>query len=115
MRLNLDHDILSPDPLAQRYLPVGEDWGDAPEWIANKSGYGACRVEAGLVGLRNRPFAIGAFFRPHEPPPPLRTKCLADYPLVLAIAHACRAIHAALTRPTAPDAEPAAQPLEQAP
>ncbi len=28
-----------------RYIPIGEDWGNAAEWIASKSGSGKCRVD----------------------------------------------------------------------
>ena len=79
-----------------RYIPVGEDWGDAAEWIANKTGYGRCRVEVAIVQLRDRAYALGMFFRPREAVP-ARFKCLADYPPVLAMASAARLIHEHVT------------------
>ena len=75
-----------------RYIPVGEDWGDASTWIANKTGYGACRVEVGIVKAADVTFALAMFFKPHHPPRN-RLKCLADYPPVLAMAKACRAVY----------------------
>tara|TARA_B100000029_G_scaffold297539_1_gene290726 strand:+ start:1920 stop:2888 length:969 start_codon:yes stop_codon:yes gene_type:complete len=74
-----------------RYIPVGEDWGEAKTWIANKTGYGACRVEVGVVHTAEVVFSLAMFFRP-DPPPRNRLKCLADYPPVLAMANACHAV-----------------------
>lgn len=84
MRANRMNDMLG------RVLPVGEDWGDAPEWIASKIGYGRCRAEVGAVHLAGRTWAIGIFFCPRTPLP-LFTKSLADYPPVLAVAEAAKA------------------------
>jgi beta-lactamase class A len=75
-----------------RYIPVGEDWGDAGTWIANKTGYGRCRVEVGVVNADDATFALAMFFEPNAPVPNA-LKCLADYPPVLAMAHACRAVY----------------------
>ena len=75
-----------------RYIPVAEDWGEAETWIANKTGYGACRVEVGIVKTHELSFSMAMFFQPHEPPKN-HLKCLADYPPVLAMAKACRAVH----------------------
>ena len=75
-----------------RYVPVGEDWGDAQNWIANKTGYGECRVEVGLIKSGSLLLALAMFFRPHKSPPH-RLKSLADYPPVLAMAHGCRAVY----------------------
>lgn len=74
-----------------RFLPVGEDWGDAPQWIANKTGYGRCRVEVGLVSTDQTVLALSLIFDPNRPPA-CNTKCLADYPPVLAMAHAAKAV-----------------------
>ena len=74
-----------------RFLPVGEDWGEAPAWIANKTGYGRCRVEVGFVRADGRELALAVFFEPRTAPDWNR-KCLADYPPVLAVAHACKAV-----------------------
>ena len=51
-----------------RYIPVGEDWGNAKNWIANKTGYGACRVEVGIVKSDALTFSLAMFFKPHTPP-----------------------------------------------
>ena len=75
-----------------RHVPVGEDWGEAKSWIANKTGYGACRVEVGVVRTAEVTFSLAMFFKPHQPPRN-RLKCLADYPPVLAMAEACRAVY----------------------
>jgi beta-lactamase class A len=79
-----------------RCVPVGEDWGDAEEWIASKTGYGRCTVETGIVHARAAKLCLAVFFRPEKTLSP-RCKCLADHPPVLAVAAACRAIweHAA--------------------
>ena len=76
-----------------RHIPVGEDWGAAKTWIANKTGYGACRVEVGIVKTNAVTFSLAMFFKPHDPPRN-RLKCLADYPPVLAMAEACHAVYA---------------------
>ena len=78
-----------------RYIPVGEDWGEAETWIANKTGYGACRVEVGIVKAEEVTFSLAMFFKPHQPPEH-RLKCVADYPPVLAMAKACRAVYDSL-------------------
>ena len=75
-----------------RYIPVGEDWGQAPNWIANKTGYGECRVEVGLVKTADLTLSLSMFFKPHQPPPH-RLKSISDYPPVLAMAHACQAVY----------------------
>jgi len=75
-----------------RYIPVGEDWGESETWIANKTGYGACRVEVGIVKAERVTFSVAMFFKPHDPPRN-RRKCLADYPPVLAMANAGNAIY----------------------
>jgi len=75
-----------------RYIPVGEDWGEAKTWIANKTGYGRCRVEVGIVKAADVMFSLAMFFQPHRPPKN-STKCLADYPPVLAMAKACHAVY----------------------
>ncbi|MBM80857.1 MAG: hypothetical protein CMJ78_09710 [Planctomycetaceae bacterium] len=75
-----------------RYIPVGEDWGSAKTWIANKTGYGACRVEVGIVKAQDVTFSLAMFFKPNGRVR-LRTKCLADYPPVLAMAKACHAVY----------------------
>ena len=75
-----------------RYIPVGEDWGNAKTWIANKTGYGACRVEVGIVKAADAQFSIAMFFKPNKPVRN-RLKCLADYPPVLAMAKACHAVY----------------------
>jgi len=89
LRANRCNDMLP------RFIPVGEDWGEAAEWIANKTGYGQCRVEVGIVQLEKFAFSLCVFFKPNAPVPN-RFKCLADYPPVLAMAHACRAIYDAM-------------------
>ena len=76
-----------------RYVPVGEDWGDAADWIANKTGYGRCRIEVGLVHRGGTTIALAMFYRPAEAIG-TRFKCLADYPPVLAMANACRIVAA---------------------
>jgi beta-lactamase class A len=78
-----------------RYLPVGEDWGDSRHWIASKTGYGHCRVEVGIVHGPEARFALAMFFQPRLAPR-WNSKCLADYPPVLAMAQACRAVYAAV-------------------
>jgi len=85
MRANRMNDMLP------RYIPVGEDWGDAQEWIANKIGYGDCRVDVGVVHARNIIYATGLFFKPRRAPR-ARFKCLADYPPILAMAEVSLAI-----------------------
>ena len=75
-----------------RYIPVGEDWGKASTWIANKTGYGRCRVEVGIVKAADVTFSLAMFFKPHQAPHN-RLKCLADYPPVLAMAKACQAVY----------------------
>ena len=75
-----------------RYIPVGEDWGNAKTWIANKTGYGACRVEVGIVKAATAAFTLAMFFKPNKPVSN-RLKCLADYPPVLAMAKACHAVY----------------------
>jgi len=75
-----------------RYIPVGEDWGRATTWIANKTGYGRCRVEVGVVKSAAATFSMAMFFEP-DTPVPHALKCLADYPPVLAMAHSCRAVY----------------------
>jgi len=100
------HEVLSPASCAEilrimraqrindmlpRFVPVGEDWGDAEEWIASKTGYGRCTVETGIVHARAARLCLAVFFRPDESSSP-RCKCLADHPPVLAVAAACRAI-----------------------
>ena len=90
MRANRATDMLP------RYIPVGEDWGEAEEWIATKPGYGHCRVEAGVVHTKQRTFALAMFFKPNRILP-ARFKCLADYPPVLAMAEGCRAVYELVT------------------
>lgn len=105
------HEVLSPDAcdeiirilraqrcndMLPRFLPVGEDWGKADQWIANKTGYGPCRVEVGIVHTRDLTYAMAMFFEPNDVVKWDR-KCLADYPPVLAMAHACRAVFDAFT------------------
>ncbi|MCE9607294.1 MAG: class A beta-lactamase-related serine hydrolase [Planctomycetia bacterium] len=75
-----------------RYIPVGEDWGNAPTWIANKTGYGECRVEVGIVKSAVLTMSLSVFFKPHKSPPH-RLKSMSDYPPVLAVAHACQAVY----------------------
>jgi beta-lactamase class A len=75
-----------------RFIPVGEDWGSAKTWIANKTGYGRCRVEVGIVSSAEAKFSLAMFFKPNQPPRN-RLKCLADYPPVLAMARACEAVY----------------------
>ena len=75
-----------------RFVPVGEDWGDAENWIANKTGYGRCRVEVGVVKAGDLIYAMAMFFRPDRVQSN-QFKCLADYPPVLAMAHGCRAVY----------------------
>jgi len=86
MRANRCNDMLP------RHIPVGEDWGEAEEWIASKPGYGACRVEVGIVRLKTFAFALGMFFKPREVVGS-DFKCLADYPPVLAMARAAKAVY----------------------
>jgi len=81
-----------------RYIPVGEDWGDAETWIANKTGYGACRVEVGIVKADEVTFSLAMFFKPHEAPEN-RLKCVADYPPVLGMAKACHAVYESMVPP----------------
>jgi len=78
-----------------RFIPVGEDWGEAENWIANKTGYGQCRVEVGVVKVDELLFSLAMFFRPNGLVSWNR-KCLADYPPVLAMAEGCRAVYEAL-------------------
>ncbi len=75
-----------------RFIPVGEDWGEAKTWIANKTGYGECRVEVGIVKAATVAFSLAMFFKPHKAPPH-NLKSISDYPPVLAMAHACQAIY----------------------
>ena len=75
-----------------RYIPVGEDWGEAKRWIANKTGYGECRVDVGLIHTEALTLALAIFFKPHQPPPH-RVKSMSDYPPVLAVAHAAKAVY----------------------
>lgn len=75
-----------------RYIPVGEDWGNATTWIANKTGYGRCRVDVGVVKTDDVTFAMAMFFEPNASVSNA-LKCLADYPPVLAMACACRAVY----------------------
>lgn len=75
-----------------RYIPVGEDWGEAKSWIANKTGYGECRVDVGLIHTETLTLALAIFFKPHKPPPH-RMKSLSDYPPVVAVAHAAKAVY----------------------
>ncbi|MEY4938835.1 MAG: hypothetical protein RIQ93_570 [Verrucomicrobiota bacterium] len=75
-----------------RYLPVGEDWGQASTWIANKTGYGQCRVEVGIVKSAAVTLSLGMFFKP-KTLPRHRSKSMSDYPPVLAMAHACDAVY----------------------
>lgn len=101
------HEILTPKSCAEiirilraqrvndmmaRYIPVGEDWGAADQWIANKTGYGECRVDVGIINTRSLVLALALFFRPTAPPPH-RLKSMSDYPPVLAAAAGCRAIY----------------------
>lgn len=85
MRANRMNDMLG------RHLNVGEDWGDSPYWIANKIGYGECRVEVGLVYTDSLVFSLGMFFCPNNPEQPL-SKGMADYPPVLAMSTAIDAL-----------------------
>ena len=75
-----------------RYIPVGEDWGQAKTWIANKTGYGECRVEVGIIKSEAATLSLAMFFQPHKSPPH-RLKSISDYPPVLAMAHACKAVY----------------------
>jgi hypothetical protein len=75
-----------------RYIPVGEDWGNATTWIANKTGYGRCRVDVGMVKTDVVTFSLAVFFEPNARVPNT-LKCLADYPPVLAMAYSCQAVH----------------------
>jgi beta-lactamase class A len=75
-----------------RYIPVGEDWGTAEQWIANKTGYGECRVDVGLIKTKSLVLSLAVFFRPNKPPPH-RVKSMSDYPPVLAAAEACKAVY----------------------
>jgi len=75
-----------------RYIEIGEDWGQAKTWIANKTGYGECRVDVGLVHTDKLTLAMAVFFKPNKAPPH-RLKSMSDYPPVLAAAHACKAVY----------------------
>jgi beta-lactamase class A len=75
-----------------RYIPVGEDWGEAKSWIANKTGYGECRVDVGLIHTDALTLALAIFIKPSKPPPH-RMKSLSDYPPVVAVAHAAKAVY----------------------
>jgi len=75
-----------------RYIPVGEDWGTAEQWIANKTGYGECRVDVGLIKTKSLAMSLALFFRPTKPPPH-RLKSMSDYPPVLAAAEGCKAVY----------------------
>lgn len=75
-----------------RYIPVGEDWGAAEQWIADKTGYGECRVDVGLIKTKSLVLSLAVFFRPNKPPPH-RLKSMSDYPPVLAAAEACKAVY----------------------
>lgn len=75
-----------------RYIPVGEDWGAAEQWIANKTGYGECRVDVGLIKTKSLVLSLAVFFRPNKAPPH-RLKSMSDYPPVLAAAEACKAVY----------------------
>jgi len=101
------HELLSPksceeiirilraqrvNDMLPRFIPVGEDWGRADTWIANKTGYGECRVEVGLIKSDALTMSLAVFFKPHQAPPH-RLKSLSDYPPVLAVAHACKAVY----------------------
>ncbi len=78
-----------------RYLPVGQDWGQADTWIANKTGYGSCIVEAGIVKDSNAVFALGASFRPDQyVSSPF--KSVSDQPSILAVAALCKAAYDAV-------------------
>jgi len=100
------HQILTPDACREiitilraqrcndmmpRHIPVGEDWGAAPMWIANKTGYGRCRVEVGIVNHPQAHFALALFYEPLKSYEAL-TKGLADYPPVIAAGRACRLV-----------------------
>ena len=102
-----EHEILSPascddilrimraqriNDMLPRYIPVGTDRGQADQWIASKTGYGACTVEVGIVHTRDLAFSLAAFFKPDEKTRP-QFKCLADHPPVLAVAEVCRAVY----------------------
>ncbi len=78
--------------MLSRFIPVGEDWGQANTWIANKTGYGECRVEVGIVKAATVTFSLAMFFKPQKAPPH-RLKSISDYPPVLAMAHACQAVY----------------------
>ena len=75
-----------------RYIPVGEDWGQAATWIANKTGYGRCRVDVGIIRSAALTMSLALFFRPDKPPPH-RLKSMSDYPPVLAAARGCKAVY----------------------
>jgi hypothetical protein len=75
-----------------RYIPVGQDWGDAAEWIANKTGSGRCSIETGIVHQRDLTFALAVFFDPKRRVT-FPFKCRADFPPVLAVAAACRLVY----------------------
>lgn len=87
MRFNRDNDMMP------RYIPFGEDHLASRErWTAHKQGYGPCRVEAGLIHEPERTIAVGISYEPNEPVGSV-AKSLADYPPVLAVAEACKAIY----------------------
>ena len=107
MQLIYRHEVLTPasckeiirilraqrcNDMMPRYIPVGEDWGHARTWIANKTGYGTCRVDAGLVQTQEMALSLALFFKPHQAPRN-HLKCLADYPPVLAMAQASSAVY----------------------
>lgn len=69
--------------------------GDTENWIANKVGYGRCRVEVGIVKIGDLLFLLALFFRPNDPSS-WPYKCLADYPLVLAMPEASRVVYESL-------------------
>jgi hypothetical protein len=75
-----------------RYLPLGQDWGHSEQWIASKTGYGACTLETGIVHCREAHFCLAVFFKLNEHRSP-RFKCLAAPPPVLAVAEACRSVY----------------------
>ena len=66
--------------------------GEAAAWIDNKTGYGQCRVEVGIVSIKGLAFSLGLFFTPNTRVV-TQFKCLADYPPVLAMAEASLAIY----------------------
>jgi len=75
-----------------RFIPIGEEWGVADEWIASKTGYNGCAVDTGIVHTQHCTFSLAVFFRLNEYVKP-RYKCLADHPRVVAVAEACRCIY----------------------